>query len=429
MERETAQHEAGLWEQIFSRENLFAALARVQSNKGAPGIDGITVGELPDHLRAHWPSIRQKLDEGRYQPSPVKRVEIPKAGGGTRLLGIPTVLDRLIQQAMQQVLSPLYEPIFSDHSYGFRPGRSAHDAVNAALEHIRAGYHWVVDIDLAKFFDTVNHDRLMACMKETVSDRRVLKLVNLYLKAGVMVGGVETTQEAGTPQGSPLSPLLSNIVLTELDRKLEERGHPFVRYADDCNIYVRSERAGKRVMTSIQQFVERHMRLKVNEAKSAVDRVDRRPFLGFSFYWRGDEVRVRLAPHSVDRIRHKLRKMVRRHRGEAVEQTIERLNPLITGWTNYFALADGERHMRGLDSYVRRRLRQKVWKQWKTTRNRYRNLRRLGVSGLTASRLVGSSKGLWRLSRTPTLHWALNNAYWEEMGLRSFHQQFMLRHT
>jgi group II intron reverse transcriptase/maturase len=429
MERESAQHEAGLWEQIFSRENLFAALERVRSNKGAPGVDGMTVEELADHLRAHWPSIRHKLDEGTYRPSPVRQVPIPKPGGGTRLLGIPTVLDRLIQQAMQQKLNPLFEPTFSDHSYGFRPGRSAHDAVCAAQEHIRAGYQWVVDIDLEKFFDTVNHDRLMARMKEMVSDKRVLRLVNLYLKAGVMVGGLETAREEGTPQGSPLSPLLSNIVLTELDHKLEERGHRFVRYVDDCNIYVRSERAGQRVMTSVQHFIEQQMRLKVNEAKSAVDRVDKRPFLGFSFYWREDEARIRLAPHSLDRIRHKLRMMTRRHRGEAVDVTIARLNPLIVGWVNYFAIADADAWMRALDSHLRRRLRQKVWKQWKTTHNRYRNLCCLGVSPIDAAGMARSSRGLWRLSATPTLHWALSKAYWLDRGLRSFHQQYLLRRT
>jgi RNA-directed DNA polymerase len=284
MEGESTQYEAELWEAIFSRDNLNAALARVQSNAGAPGVDGMRVDELPEHLKAHWPSIRAKLDAGQYQPSPVKRVEIPKAGGGVRELGIPTVLDRLIQQAMLQVLSPEFEPTFSQHSYGFRPGRRAHEAVKAAQGYIQAGYRWVVDIDLERFFDTVNHDRLMARMKTVVEDKRVLRLVNAYLKAGVMVNGVVVEREEGTPQGSPLSPLLSNIVLTELDRKLEERGHRFVRYADDCNIYVRSERAAQRVLSSTQRFIEGRMRLKVNEAKSAVDRATKRQFLGFSFY-------------------------------------------------------------------------------------------------------------------------------------------------
>jgi len=284
MERERTQHEEGLWEEIFSRENLQAALGRVQENKGGPGVDSMTTEELSGHLKEHWSSIRRKLEEGKYQPSPIKRQEIPKPGGRMRKLGIPTVLDRFIQQAMQQVLSPNFEPMFSEHSYGFRPGRSAHDAVKAAQGYIQEGYTWVVDIDLERFFDTVNRDRLMASMKETVKDKRVLRLVNKYLKAGVMVNGVVMEMEEGTPQGSPLSPLLSNIVLTEFDRKLEERGHRFVRYADDSNIYVRSERAAERVLTSTKEFIEKRMRLKVNEEKSAVDLATRRRFLGFSFY-------------------------------------------------------------------------------------------------------------------------------------------------
>lgn len=283
MEDERTQHE-GLWERIFGRENLFKALARVESNKGAPGVDGMTTEELADHLRKHWLSIRARLDAGVYQPSPVKRTMIPKEDGGERQLGIPTVLDRFIQQAMLQVLSEVFEPTFSEHSYGFRPNRSAQQAVQVARNYIEEGYTWVVDIDLAKFFDTVHHDRLMARMKQTVTDPRVLRLVNAYLKAGVMVNGVVVETDEGTPQGGPLSPLLSNIVLTELDRKLEERGHHFVRYADDCNIYVGSRSAAERVMESTQRFIEGRMRLTINEAKSAVDRGTNRQFLGFSFY-------------------------------------------------------------------------------------------------------------------------------------------------
>ena len=280
----TQHEEDGMWEQIFSRGNLMAALKRVQRNGGAPGVDGMTVEELPGHLKVHWASIREKLEAGKYQPSPVRGEEIPKSGGGKRQLGIPTVQDRFIQQAMHQVLSPQFEPTFSEHSYGFRPGRSAHEAVKAAQGHVEAGYKWVVDMDLERFFDTVNHDRLMARMKAVAKDKRVLRLVNAYLKAGVMVNGVVVETREGTPQGGPLSPLLSNIVLTELDRKLEERGHRFVRYADDCNIYVRSERAARRVLASTKRYVEGRMRRKVNEAKSAVDLAVKRQFLGFSFY-------------------------------------------------------------------------------------------------------------------------------------------------
>lgn len=278
------QHEESMWERIFSRGNLMVALERVQANKGAAGVDGMTVEELPDHLRAHWVSMRAKLDNGTYQPSPVKRVSIPKPDGGERLLGIPTVQDRLIQQAMHQVLSEEYDSRFSDHSYGFRPGRSAHDAVRKAQSYIEAGDKWVVDMDLEKFFDTVHHDRLMARLKRDISDKRVLWLVNQYLKAGVMENGVVTATEEGTPQGGPLSPLLSNIVLDELDRELERRGHRFVRYADDCNIYVRSQRAAERVLASVQRYVEKKLRLRVNQEKSAVDLATRRKFLGFSFY-------------------------------------------------------------------------------------------------------------------------------------------------
>jgi RNA-directed DNA polymerase len=285
MEEEMVQHEGELWGRVFSRENLMAALKRVRQNRGAPGVDGMTVEELPDHLRENWTSIRAKLDTGKYSPSPVKRVEISKPGGGQRKLGIPTVLDRMIQQALQQVLSEEFEGTFSEHSYGFRPGRSAHDAVEAARGYIEAGYKWTVDIDLEKFFDTVNHDRLMARMKTRVTDKRVLRLVNEYLKAGVMINGVVVRSEEGAPQGSPLSPLLSNIVLSELDKKLEERGHRFVRYADDCNIYVKSERAAHRVMESTSRFIEKRMRLKVNEKKSAIGRAVERQFLGFGFYY------------------------------------------------------------------------------------------------------------------------------------------------
>lgn len=282
--REQIQHEEKLWEQIFSRSNLFKALEQVRRNKGAPGVDGMTVDELPDHLRVNWEGIRMKLDKGTYVPSPLRRITIPKASGGERELGIPTVLDRLIQQAMHQVLTGVFEATFSEHSYGFRPKRNAHQAVEQARQYLSDGYEWVVDIDLANFFDTVNHDRLMERVKQEVSDSQVLRLINAYLKTGILSDGLVSQREAGTPQGSPLSPLLSNIVLTELDRKLEERGHRFVRYADDCNIYVKSERSAHRVMASTTRYIEDRMRLKVNEAKSAVDEAKQRKFLGFSFY-------------------------------------------------------------------------------------------------------------------------------------------------
>ena len=283
-EQEMTQHEGRLWERIFSKENMQRALQQVKTNRGAGGVDGMSVAQLPAHLHAHWRSIRAKLDAREYEPSPVKRVVIPKPDGGERLLGIPTVQDRLIQQAMHQVLSEEYDPKFSEYSYGFRPGRSAHDAVRVAQAYIGSGKKYVVDMDLEKFFDTVNHDRLMSRLKRDIEDKRVLWLVNQYLKAGVMVNGVVMETDEGTPQGGPLSPLLSNIVLDELDRELERRGHSFVRYADDCNIYVGSRRAAERVLESVQEYVEKKLRLKVNEAKSAVDLATRRKFLGFSFY-------------------------------------------------------------------------------------------------------------------------------------------------
>ncbi len=424
------QHEAeGLWERTISRDNLMAALRKVQSNGGAPGVDGMTVEELPEHLKVHWPSIRKKLEAGRYEPSPVKRVEIPKPGKGMRQLGIPTVQDRFIQQAMHQVLSPQFEPTFSEHSYGFRPGRNAHEAVKAAQAHVEAGYKWVVDIDMERFFDTVNHDRLMARMKAVVKEKRVLRLVNAYLKAGVMVNGVVVEMREGTPQGGPLSPLLSNIVLTELDRKLEERGHRFVRYADDCNIYVRSERAARRVLASTKRYVEERMRLKVNEAKSAVDLAVKRQFLGFSFYWRAGGVGIRIAKERLGRAKRKLRRMTRRSQGRSIEEVRDELNPYIRGWVNYFALADAKAHMQRLDEWMRRRLRQVLWKQWKTPANRHRNLRARGVPEYWAIRTAGTSKGCWRLSASPPLHKALNNAYWRKLGLESFLQRYQLRHT
>jgi RNA-directed DNA polymerase len=428
--QERTQHEGEeLWEQIFSRSNLFAALERVRKNGGAPGIDEMTVEELPDHLRKHWEGIRAKLDRGAYVPSPVRRVEIPKANGGARKLGIPTVLDRMIQQAIHQALSPVIEPTFSAHSYGFRPGRSAQDAVKAAREYIEEGYSCVVDIDMEKFFDTVNHDRLMARMRNEIKDKRVLRLVNAYLKAGVMVDGISEATEEGTPQGGPLSPLLSNIVLTELDRKLEERGHRFVRYADDCNIYVRSLRSAERVLRSTIDFIERRMRLKVNREKSAVGRAHERTFLGFSFYWREGKPRIRIAPKSLRRAKGRIRQITRRNSGRSLEMTRDKLSAYSVGWVNYYALADGRSHMVHLDKWLRRRMRQLRWKQWKTPKNRYANLRILGVPEHWAKLNAGTSLGEWRLSKSPWLHRALSNAYWQDFGLKSFLQHYNLRHT
>jgi RNA-directed DNA polymerase len=412
-----------VWEQIFERKNLFTALKRVKENKGAPGIDGMTVEELPEYLKAHWLDIRAQLDAGDYQPQPVRRQVIPKPDGGERLLGIPTVLDRLIQQAMLQVLTPLFEPRFSEHSYGFRPGRRAHDAVKAAQGYIREGYTWVVDIDLAKFFDRVNHDKLMARTARVVKDRRVLRLIRQYLESGVMVNGVVLETGEGTPQGGPLSPLLANILLDDLDKELERRGHRFARYADDCNIYVKSRRAGERVMKSVRRFLEGELSLQVNERKSAVDRPGRLKFLGFSFYTRKGEVLVRVAQQALNRCQDKLRQLTQRTRSGKLEEVIQNVNEYAMGWIGYFRLADTPSVFAELDEWLRRRLRQLVWKRWKRGRTRYRELVALGVP---PSRAAGGAGGTspWRMAATPVINEALNNAYWQKQGLRSIAERY-----
>src|ERR1035441_5683323 len=326
-------------EEIVERENLKEALRRVKANKGAPGVDGITCGQLDDYLKQHWPAIREQLLSGTYEPKPVRRVEIPKPDGGVRKLGIPTVLDRFIQQAVMQVLQRRWDPEFSDHSYGFRPGRSAHQAIAQAQRYIAAGYGWVVDLDLEKFFDRVNHDRLMAQIAKRVDDKRLLKLIRAFLNAGVMENGLLSPSVEGTPQGGPLSPLLSNLVLDELDHELERRGHRYVRYADDCNIYVRSERAGHRVMTSITRFITQRLKLKVNEAKSAVARPQERKFLGFSFT-SDPEIRRAIAPKALSRFKDKIREITRQAKGVSIETTVKRLATYMVGWRGYFGFCE-----------------------------------------------------------------------------------------
>lgn len=403
---------------------MFRALARVEANGGAPGVDGMTVSELRPYLKAHWLDIRASLDAGKYQPTPVKRVEIAKPGGGMRGLGIPTVIDRLIQQAVAQVLTPLFEPGFSPHSYGFRPGRKAHDAVHAAQTYIRQGYAWVVDIDLEKFFDRVNHDKLMARVGRVVKDRRVKALIHRYLVSGVMVNGVVIETGEGTPQGGPLSPLLANIMLDDLDKELEKRGHHFARYADDCNIYVRSRRAGERVLASVRRFLEGRLSLKVNERKSAVDRPWKRKFLGFSFFKRNGEVLRRVAPQALEQLKTKLRRLTRRTTHEPLEEIIQRLNEYTRGWIGYFRLADTPSVFQELDEWIRRRLRQLVWKRWKRPKTRWRNLVALGVPPSSAREAAGSGKGVWRLAASPPVQQALSNAYWRRQGLQSISQRY-----
>ena len=405
-----------LMEEVCGRKNCQQALARVKSNKGSAGIDGMTVEQLPAYLKQHWPTVREQLLSGTYKPQPVKRVEIPKPDGGMRKLGIPTVLDRFIQQAVMQVLQRSWDRTFSKHSYGFRPGRSAHQAVAQAQQYIAAGYGWVVDLDLEKFFDRVNHDKLMARLARRISDKRMLKLIRAFLRAGVLEGGLVSPVDEGTPQGGPLSPLLSNIVLDELDRELEQRGHRFVRYADDCNIYVRSQRAGERVMKSVSQFITRRLKLKVNEQKSAVARPGQRKFLGFSFL-ETETVKRCIAVRAIARFKQRVRELTRRTRGVGIETMVAQLSRYLTGWRGYFGFCQTPWVLRSLEKWVRRRLRSAVWKRWKRGKVRFAELHKRGVSKVPAAQTAGSAHGPWRLSNSPALNIALPNAYFASLGL------------
>ena len=418
-----------LMEQILSRENLIRALNRVVRNKGSHGVDGMPVQNLRAHVIEHWDTMKVELLSGTYQPQPVRRVEIPKPDGGVRLLGIPTVMDRFIQQAIAQVLSSIYDPTFSDHSYGFRPNRSAHGAVKKAKGYIAEGNRWVVDIDLEKFFDRVNHDKLMGLLAKRIEDKCLLKLIHKYLKTGIMINGVVTDNEEGTPQGGPLSPLLSNIVLDELDKELEKRGHQFVRYADDCNIYVKTPKAGNRVMRSVTSYIEGKLKLKVNGNKSAVDRPWRRKFLGFSFT-KHREPKIRIAKASVNRMKDKIRDITSRKRPYSMEVRIQKLNQYLMGWCGYFALADTPSVFKTLESWIRRRLRMCVWKSWKKPSTKVRKLTGLGIPKGKAHEWGNSRKGYWRISKSPILHKALGNSYWSSQGLKSLVSRYeTLRHT
>ena len=415
-EAESPASREQLMEEVCGRKNCQQALARVKSNKGSAGVDGMTVEQLPAYLKQHWPALRAQLLRGTYKPQPVKRVEIPKPDGGMRKLGIPTVLDRFIQQAVMQVLQRSWDGTFSDYSYGFRPRRSAHQAVAKAQQYIAEGYRWVVDLDLEKFFDRINHDKLMAQIARRINDKQLLKLIRAFLAAGVMEGGLVSPVDEGTPQGGPLSPLLSNIVLDELDRELERRGHRFVRYADDSNIYVRSRRAGERVMTSIKQFITRQLKLKVNEQKSAVARPRERKFLGFSFTWQREPKR-RIAPKAIARFKQRVRELTRRTRGVSVETMVKQLGRYLTGWRGYFGFCQTPSVMQTLDRWLRRRLRLVVWKQWKYGRVRFAELSKRGVGKDLAAQTAGSAHGPWRLSNSPALTIALPNAYFASLGL------------
>jgi RNA-directed DNA polymerase len=405
-----------LMEEVLEAENLKKALKRVKANKGSPGIDGMTVEQLPEYLRQHWPTHRIQLLAGTYRPQAVKRVEIAKPGGGKRKLSVPTVLDRFIQQAVLQVLQGEWDGTFSESSFGFRPGRSAHQAVSRSQEYVAQGYGYVVDIDLEKFFDRVNHDMLMARVARRVADKRLLKLIRAFLNAGVMENGLESPSVEGTPQGGPLSPLLSNLLLDDLDKELEKRGHRFVRYADDCNIYVRSERAGMRVMGSVKAFLTRKLKLKVNEEKSAVGKVGERKFLGFRFT-SGKQLKRAIAPQALVRFRKRVAELTRRTRGVSLERMVSQLTPYLTGWRNYFGFCQTPSALRDLDSWVRRRLRCAVWKGWKRGRNRFVELRKRRVGRDLAAQAAGSPHGPWRLSRSPALSFAFPNAYFDSLGL------------
>ena len=402
--------------EVCERENCQQALKRVKANKGSPGVDGMTVQELPEYLKQHWPAIREQWQSGTYQPQPVKRVEIPKPDGGVRKLGIPTVLDRFIQQAVMQVLQRKWDGTFSEHSYGFRPGRSAHQAVEQAQRYIAEGYRWVVDLDLEKFFDRVNHDRLMAKLAGRISDQRMLKLIRAILTAGVMENGLVGPVDEGTPQGGPLSPLLSNIVLDELDRELEQRGLRLVRYADDSNIYVRSRRAGERVMAKLTRFLSKKLKLTVNQHKSAVARPWERKFLGFSFTSRRQPKR-RIAPKAVDRFKERVRELTYRTRGVSIERMAGDLTQYLRGWLGYFGKCETPSVLQGLEEWTRRRLRSAIWKQWKRGSKRFAELRQRNVGKDLAAQTAGSAHGPWRLADSPGLHIALPNAYFDSLGI------------
>ena len=422
-EEQTGDRARSLIEEVLRRENLIIAHERVVRNGGAPGIDGMTVEELMPHCRQHWERIREELRSGRYFPRPVRKVEIPKPDGkGVRVLGIPTVLDRMIQQALLQVLTPIFDPTFSDASFGFRPRRGTHDAILRAREHIRAGNRWVVDLDLERFFDRVNHDVLMARVARRVKDKKVLLLIRRFLQAGMMEGGLVSPREEGTPQGGPLSPLLSNVLLDELDKELERRGHKFVRYADDCNVYVQSKAAGERVMASLERFLSERLRLKVNREKSAVARPWNRKFLGYSTTVQR-ETKLKVAPQSLKRLKAKLRPILRRGRGRNLKSVIWELNRVTRGWVAYYRLAQVKGSFEDLDQWLRRKLRAILWKQWKRPRTRVKELVKRGLDRERARRSAYNGRGTWWNAGASHLNQALPTAFFRQLGLVSLQEE------
>ena len=413
-----SQERQDLMESVVERGNMERALKRVMSNKGVPGVDGLRVEDLRGYCIRHWPALKEALLSGEYHPQTVLGVEIPKAGGGVRQLGIPTAVDRLIQQAMHQVFSPLFEPGFSDSSYGFRPGRNAHQAVLKARAYVSDGRRWVVDLDLEKFFDRVNHDVLMARVARKVKDRRILRLVRRYLQAGLLQGGVESQRVEGTPQGGPLSPLLSNILLDDLDKALEDRGHAFCRYADDCNVYVKTRRSGERVMASIRRYLEERLKLKVNEAKSGVHRPWERKFLGYSMTWH-KQPRLKVAPAVETRLRSTIRELLRKGRGRRLQDTIAALTPKLRGFAAYFRLAEVKSTFEKLDEWIRHRLRTIIWRQWKRVHTRAKNLMKRGLDEERAWKSATNGRGPWWNGRASHMNHAFSVKYFENMGLMS----------
>ncbi|VVP11375.1 group II intron reverse transcriptase/maturase [Pseudomonas fluorescens] len=407
-----------LMERVLAPANLRRAYQRVVSNKGAPGADGMTVDDLADYVKQYWPTLKVRLLAGEYHPQGVRAVDIPKPNGGTRQLGIPSVVDRLIQQALLQQLTPIFDPLFSDYSYGFRPGRSAHQAIETARGHVAAGHRWCVELDLEKFFDRVNHDVLMAYVARQIEDKRVLTLIRRYLEAGTMSGGLVSRRQEGTPQGGPLSPLLSNILLNELDRELERRGHRFVRYADDANIYVRSQRAGTRVMTGVERFLNQRLKLTLNREKSHVARPWVCDYLGYGMSWH-QQPRLRVATMSLGRLHDRLRDLLRGARGHKMANVIERINPVLRGWAGYFKLSQSKRPLEEIDGWVRRKLRCVVWRQWKRPSTRARNLMRLGLSEARACKSAFNGRGPWWSSGASHMNQALPKKLWDQLGLVS----------
>ena len=417
-----------LLEDVLERNNMLEAMYRVIRNKGSYGIDGMKTDELREHVKKNWATVKTKLLEGKYNPSPVRRVEIPKPDGGVRLLGIPTVQDRMIQQAIAQVLSKLYEPTFSESSFGFRPNRGAKNAIKQSETYINQGYKWVVDMELEKFFDKVNHNILMGKLEKKIKDKRLLKLIRKYLESGVLINGIKVSSEEGTPQGGPLSPLLANIMLDDVDKELEKRGHKFCRYADDCNIYVKSKRAGLRVMDSITRIIENELKLKVNKDKSAVDIVSKRKFLGFSFYFVKGVAKIRIHEKSIKRFKEKVKSITNRNRGISMDLRLLKLNDSIKGWINYFGIANAKRKLLELDKWIRRRLRACIWKQWKKIRTRHRNLVKLGIDNWKAWEYANTRKGHWKISGSPILSKSLHNKYLESIGFVSLTQTYQMKH-